>query len=897
MGSKKMVYYFGGGKAEGNANMRMLLGGKGANLAEMTNLGLPVPPGITITTEVCREYYKLGKKFPEGMWEQVLEGLKKIEKEVGKKFGSKDNPLLVSVRSGAPVSMPGMMDTILNLGLNDESVEGLAKATNNERFAWDSYRRFIQMFGDVVLKVPHEKFEKILEERKKEVGAKQDIDLTAEDFKYIVQKYKELVKKETGREFPQDPYEQLKMAIRAVFDSWNNPRAKKYREINNIPDDYGTAVNIVAMVFGNMGDNSGTGVAFTRNPSTGENEFYGEYLKNAQGEDVVAGIRTPQPLTKAQKTSEDQVSLEEEFPEIYQELLKIREILEKHYRDMQDIEFTIENGRLWMLQTRSGKRTARAAVKIAVDMVKEGLITKEEAILRVDPSSINQLLHPAINESSRKKAIEEGRLLTKGLPAAPGAVSGKVVFNADDAVSLSEKGEAVILVRHETSPEDIHGMHAAKGILTARGGMTSHAAVVARGMGKTCIVGAEEIHIDYDKKEFTVNGKVIKEGDIITIDGSTGEVFEGVVETIPAQISGEFEELMKWADEIRTLKVRVNADTPEDAKQGRDFGAEGIGLCRTEHMFFKEERIPVVREMILAKTKEERKKALEKLLPMQREDFEGIFEVMDGLPVNIRLLDPPLHEFLPKTEEEFRKTAEATGLSVEEVKERTAELQEVNPMLGLRGSRLGIAYPEIYEMQVRAILEAACNCKKRGIDVKPEIMLPLIADDRELAELRKLVERTAQKVFEEKGISVDYKVGTMIEVPRAALIADQLAETAEFFSFGTNDLTQMTFGLSRDDAGKFISRYIERGILKGDPFIHIDENGVGRLIELAIKKGKLVRKDLKTGICGEHGGDPRSIRFFQRVGVDYVSPSPFRVPIARLASAQARIKQMRGELK
>ena len=897
MGSKKMVYYFGGGKAEGNANMKMLLGGKGANLAEMTNLGLPVPPGITITTEVCREYYKLGKKFPEGMWEQVLEGLKKIEKEVGKKFGSKDNPLLVSVRSGAPVSMPGMMDTILNLGLNDESVEGLAKATNNERFAWDSYRRFIQMFGDVVLKVPHEKFEKILEERKKEVGAKQDIDLTAEDFKYIVQKYKELVKKETGREFPQDPYEQLKMAIRAVFDSWNNPRAKKYREINNIPDDYGTAVNIVAMVFGNMGDNSGTGVAFTRNPSTGENEFYGEYLKNAQGEDVVAGIRTPQPLTKAQKTSEDQVSLEEEFPEIYQELLKIREILEKHYRDMQDIEFTIENGRLWMLQTRSGKRTARAAVKIAVDMVKEGLITKEEAILRVDPSSINQLLHPAINESSRKKAIEEGRLLTKGLPAAPGAVSGKVVFNADDAVSLSEKGEAVILVRHETSPEDIHGMHAAKGILTARGGMTSHAAVVARGMGKTCIVGAEEIHIDYDKKEFTVNGKVIKEGDIITIDGSTGEVFEGVVETIPAQISGEFEELMKWADEIRTLKVRVNADTPEDAKQGRDFGAEGIGLCRTEHMFFKEERIPVVREMILAKTKEERKKALEKLLPMQREDFEGIFEVMDGLPVNIRLLDPPLHEFLPKTEEEFRKTAEATGLSVEEVKERTAELQEVNPMLGLRGSRLGIAYPEIYEMQVRAILEAACNCKKRGIDVKPEIMLPLIADDRELAELRKLVERTAQKVFEEKGISVDYKVGTMIEVPRAALIADQLAETAEFFSFGTNDLTQMTFGLSRDDAGKFISRYIERGILKGDPFIHIDENGVGRLIELAIKKGKLVRKDLKTGICGEHGGDPRSIRFFQRVGVDYVSPSPFRVPIARLASAQARIKQMRGELK
>ncbi|MEO2068852.1 MAG: pyruvate, phosphate dikinase [Desulfurobacteriaceae bacterium] len=894
--SKKMVYYFGGGKAEGRADMKLLLGGKGANLAEMTNLGLPVPPGITITTEVCREYYALGKQFPEGMWEQVLEGLKKIENEMGKKFGDKENPLLVSVRSGAPVSMPGMMDTILNLGLNDETVQGLAKSTGNERFAWDSYRRFIQMFGNVVMGIPHDEFEHILEAKKKEVGAKADVDLTSEDLKDIVNKYKKLVKEKTGKEFPQDPYEQLKMAIRSVFDSWNNPRAIKYREINNIPEDYGTAVNIVAMVFGNMGETSGTGVAFTRNPSTGENEFYGEYLKNAQGEDVVAGIRTPQPLTKAQKTSSEQVSLEEEFPEVYKELQKIREILEEHYKDMQDIEFTIENGRLWMLQTRTGKRTARAAVKIAVDMVKEGLITKEEAILRVDPSLINQLLHPMIDEEDRKKALSEGRLITKGLPAAPGAVCGKVVFSADEAVELAEKGEKVILVRHETSPEDIHGMHAAEGILTSRGGMTSHAAVVARGMGKTCIVGAEEIEVDYDNQEFRVKDVVVKKGDIITIDGSTGEVFKGEIKTIPAQISGEFEELMKWADEIRDLQVRVNADTPEDAKQGRDFGAEGIGLCRTEHMFFKEERIPVVREMILAKTKEERKRALEKLLPMQKEDFIAIFEVMNGLPVNIRLLDPPLHEFLPRTEEEFERTAKEMGLPVEEIKKRAEELHEVNPMLGLRGSRLGIAYPEIYEMQARAILEAACHCKKKGIEVLPEIMLPLIADDRELAELKKLIDRVAKEVFEKEGIEVLYQVGTMIEVPRAALIADQLAEYAEYFSFGTNDLTQMTFGLSRDDSGKFIGKYVELGILKGDPFMHIDENGVGQLIKLAIERGSKVRPNIKTGICGEHGGDPRSINFFQKIGVKYISPSPFRVPIARLAAAQAKIRQKRGEI-
>ncbi|WP_456436053.1 pyruvate, phosphate dikinase [Thermovibrio ammonificans] len=893
---KKMVYYFGGGKAEGSADMKMLLGGKGANLAEMTNLGLPVPPGITITTEVCKDYYKLGKQFPEGMWDEVLEGLRKIEKEMGKKFGDKENPLLVSVRSGAPVSMPGMMDTILNLGLNDETVEGLAKSTNNERFAWDSYRRFIQMFGNVVMGIPHEKFEEVLEEKKREVGAKQDVDLSAEDLKDVVKRYKELVKRETGREFPQDPYEQLKMAIKAVFDSWNNPRAIKYREINKIPEDYGTAVNIVAMVFGNMGETSGTGVAFTRNPSTGENEFYGEYLKNAQGEDVVAGIRTPQPLTKAQKTSQEQTSLEEEFPEVYKELLKIRDILEKHYREMQDIEFTIENGRLWMLQTRTGKRTAKAAVKIAVDMVKEGLISKEEAILRVDPSLIDQLLHPMLDEEDRKRAKAEGRLIAKGLPAAPGAVSGKVVFTADEAVELAEKGEKVILVRHETSPEDIHGMHAAEGILTARGGMTSHAAVVARGMGKTCIVGAESIHVDYDREEFRVGDVVVKKGEVITIDGSTGEVFHGELKTIPAQISGEFEELMKWADEIRTLQVRVNADTPEDAEQGRKFGAEGIGLCRTEHMFFKEERIPVVREMILAKTQEERERALEKLLPMQREDFIAIFEVMNGLPVNIRLLDPPLHEFLPRTEEEFERTAKEMGLPVEELKKRAGELHEVNPMLGLRGSRLGITHPEIYRMQARAILEAACICKRNGVEVLPEIMLPLIADEKELHELKKLIDDVAAQVFLEMGVEVPYQVGTMVEVPRAAVIADKLARDAEYFSFGTNDLTQMTFGLSRDDAGKFIGKYVELGILKGDPFIHIDEEGVGRLIEMAIELGNATRPGIKTGICGEHGGDPRSINFFQKVGVKYVSPSPFRVPIARLAAAQARIRQLRGEL-
>ncbi len=890
--SDKMVYFFGNGKAEGTADMKLLLGGKGANLAEMTNLGLPVPPGITITTEVCKKYFELGRNFPKGLWDEVLEGIRKIEEATGKKFGNVENPLLVSVRSGAPVSMPGMMDTILNLGLNDKTVEGLAKNTNNERFAWDSYRRFIQMFGNVVMGIDHDKFEKILESKKREVGAAVDVDLSAEDLKDVVRRYKELIIRETGKEFPQDPYEQLKMAIRAVFDSWNNERAKTYRRIHGIPESYGTAVNIVAMVYGNMGETSGTGVAFTRNPSTGENRIYGEYLKNAQGEDVVAGIRTPQPIANYQKTDDSQKSLEEEFPEIFNELLKIKDILEKHYKDMQDIEFTIERGKLWLLQTRSGKRTAKAAVKIAVDMTKEGLISRKEAIMRVEPSQINQLLHPMMDEDERERAIEEGRLLAKGLPASPGAVSGKVVFTADEAVEMTEKGERVILVRHETSPEDIHGMHVAEGILTARGGMTSHAAVVARGMGKTCIVGAESIHVDYEKEEFRTNdGIVVKKGEIITLNGTTGEIFHGEIRTIPASISGEFEELMEWADEVREMKVRVNADTPEDALQGRKFGAEGIGLCRTEHMFFKEERIPVVREMILSKTPEEREKALKKLLPMQKGDFKAIFEVMEGLPVNIRLLDPPLHEFLPKTEEEFEKTANEMGIPVEEIKKRAEELQEVNPMLGLRGSRLGIAYPKIYEMQVKAIIEAACECKREGIDVNPEIMLPLIADDRELMVLKEMIDRIAAETFATTGVEVEYQVGTMIEVPRAALIANQLAEHAQYFSFGTNDLTQMTFGLSRDDAGKFIGKYVEKGILKGDPFLHIDENGVGQLVKLAIERGNETRKGIKTGVCGEHGGDPRSINFFQKIGINYVSPSPFRVPIARLSAAQAKIME------
>ncbi len=884
--SIKMVYFFGDGKAEGNASMKNLLGGKGANLAEMTNLGLPVPPGFTITTQVCKMYYENNKQFPSGLWEEVLENLKKLEKVTGKKFASKENPLLVSVRSGAPVSMPGMMDTILNLGLNDETVKGLAQATNNERFAYDAYRRFIQMFGNVVMGIDHNKFEKILERKKKEKGYKYDTDLTAEDLKDIMEQYKKLIKKETGQEFPQDPYKQLEMAIRAVFDSWNNERAIKYREIHGISDDMGTAVNVVAMVFGNMGNDSGTGVAFTRDPNTGENVFYGEYLKNAQGEDVVAGIRTPEPISK----------LEKEMPEVYKQLLKIRDILEKHYKDMQDIEFTIEKGKLYLLQTRNGKRTAKAAVKIAVDMAKEGLIDKKEAIKRISAKELDQLLHPQLSPIDKKKAKNEGRLFAKGLPASPGAAVGKIVFSADDAVKLAEEGEKVILVRHETSPEDIHGMHVAQGILTSRGGMTSHAAVVARGMGKVCVVGAEDIEIDYKNRCMKVKDKVLKEGDIISLDGNTGEIFVGEVKCIDAELTPEFKELMSWCDEFRKLQVRVNADTPEDAQKGRNFGAEGIGLCRTEHMFFDEERIPVVREMILAQTLEERKKALEKLLPFQKEDFKAIFKVMDGLPVNIRLLDPPLHEFLPKTEKELEDTAKYLRLSVEEVKRRAENLHEANPMLGLRGCRLGIVYPEIYEMQARAILEAAVEVFQEGVRVYPEIMLPLIANEKELKILRELIENVAKEIFEKYNCKVDYQIGTMVEVPRAAVTADKIAKYAEYFSFGTNDLTQMTYGISRDDAGKFVNVYKEKGIFEEDPFVTIDVDGVGKLIEMAKRLGDKVRNNIKTGICGEHGGDPKSIYFFHKIGITYVSPSPYRVPIARLAAAQAAILEEEGLL-
>jgi len=884
--SIKMIYFFGDGKAEGNASMKDLLGGKGANLAEMTNLGLPVPPGFTITTQVCKMYYENNKQFPPGLWEEVLKNLKKLEKVTGKKFASKENPLLVSVRSGAPVSMPGMMDTILNLGLNDETVQGLAQATSNERFAYDAYRRFIQMFGNVVMGIDHDKFEEILEKKKKEKGYKYDTDLTAEDLKDVISQYKELVKQETGQEFPQDPYKQLEMAIRSVFNSWNNERAKKYREIHGIPDDIGTAVNVVAMVFGNIGDDSGTGVAFTRDPNTGENVIYGEYLKNAQGEDIVAGIRTPEPISK----------LKEEMPQVYNQLLKVRDILERHYKDMQDIEFTIERGKLYLLQTRSGKRTAKAAVKIAVDMAKEGLIDKKEAIKRISAKELDQLLHPQLSPVDKKKAKSEGRFFAKGLPASPGAAVGKVVFSADDAVKLAEKGEKVILARHETSPEDIHGMHVAQGILTSKGGMTSHAAVVARGMGKVCIVGAEDIEIDYKNKCMKANGKVIREGEVISLDGNTGEIFIGEIPCIDAEFTPEFKELMSWCDEFRKLQVRVNADTPEDAQKGRDFGAEGIGLCRTEHMFFDEERIPVVREMILAQTPEERQKALEKLLPFQKEDFKAIFKAMDGFPVNIRLLDPPLHEFLPKTEKELEETAKYLELSIEDVKRRAESLHEANPMLGLRGCRLGIVYPEIYKMQVRAILEAAVEASQKGTKVYPEIMLPLISNDKELKILRDLIEEVAKEVFEKYNYKVDYQIGTMIEVPRAAITADKIAKYAEYFSFGTNDLTQMTYGISRDDAGKFINIYKEKGIFEEDPFVTIDVDGVGKLIEMAKKLGDKIRGSIKTGICGEHGGDPKSIYFFHKIKITYVSPSPYRVPIARLAAAQAAILEKEGLL-
>jgi len=877
--SKKWVYFFANGKAEGRADMKDLLGGKGANLAEMTNLGIPVPPGFTISTEVCKYFYDHGRTYPDDLKVQVDEALKKLEEVTGKKLGDPESPLLVSVRSGAAISMPGMMDTILNLGLNDETVKGLARLTNNERFAYDAYRRFLQMFGDTALGIPHSEFEKALEARKKAKGVKLDVELDADDLKALVEDYKEIYKK-YGKEFPQDTYKQLWAAIDAVFGSWMNERAIKYRQINNIKEDelLGTAVNIVTMVFGNMGDDCGTGVCFTRNPNTGEKKPYGEFLQNAQGEDVVAGIRTPVPLEELKKINEA----------VYNELISIMEKLEKHYKDMQDIEFTIEKGKLYILQTRNGKRTSQAAIKIAVDLVHEGLIDKETAVTRVKPEDVERVLHAKFDENELKNS----KVIAKGLPASPGAATGKIYFDAAKAEEMAKKGETVILVRPETSPEDVGGMNAAEGILTARGGMTSHAAVVARGMGKPAVVGAEEIVVDEEALEFRVNDVVVKEGDWISIDGTTGNVYLGKITTVkPQGLEGEVAELLSWADEIRRLGVRTNADIPRDARVARDFGAEGIGLCRTEHMFFEKDRIPKVRRMIVAKTKEQREAALEELLPLQKEDFKGLFRTMKGLPVTIRLIDPPLHEFLPNDEEQMKEVAEQIGISVEELKAAVEQLHELNPMLGHRGCRLAITYPEIAVMQTKAIIGAAIELKKEeDIDVIPEIMIPLVGHINELKYVKKVVTETADALIKESGIDLTYKVGTMIEIPRAAITADQIAQEAEFFSFGTNDLTQMTFGFSRDDVGKFLPEYLEKGILEHDPFKSLDWKGVGQLVKMGTEKGKNARKDLKVGVCGEHGGDPRSILFFDAAGLDYVSCSPYRVPIARIAAAQATIK-------
>jgi pyruvate,orthophosphate dikinase len=895
--TKKWVYTF----EEGNKDMRDLLGGKGANLAEMTNAGLPVPPGFTITTEACNAYYALGKQFPEGLWEQVLEAMKDLEKKTGKKFGDPSNPLLVSVRSGARVSMPGMMDTVLNLGLNDEVVKGLAKLTNNERFAYDAYRRFIQMFSKIVKGLDPEPFERVLDEYKAKTEGKRDTDLTADMLKEIVERFKQMYQAALGEPFPSDPYEQLRQAIAAVFNSWMGKRAVDYRNFHKLPHDWGTAVNIVAMVFGNMGDDSGTGVAFTRDPATGEKVLYGEYLQNAQGEDVVAGIRTPKKIAQ----------LAQDMPEVYQQFVQVAERLEKHYRDMQDMEFTVERGKLWMLQTRSGKRTAAAAVKIAVDMVKEGLITKEEALLRVEPAQINQLLLPRFDPKAKEAAEKDGRLLAKGLNASPGAATGKVAFDADLAEEWGLAGEPVILVRPETSPDDVHGMLVSKGILTQHGGATSHAAVVARGLGLPCVAGCEAIRIDMDRRRFSVDGKEIREGEYISIDGTTGEVFAGVIATVEPDFDKEedLKTLLSWADEVRTLGVWANADYPRDAERARKFGAEGIGLCRTEHMFFEEDRLPIVQKMILAKTDEERQRYLDMLLPVQREDFEGIFRVMDGCPVIIRLIDPPLHEFLPKYDDLAAEIAElkfklARSSSLEELdaliaqiheKEEllkaVASMREANPMLGLRGIRLGLVMPQIIQMQVRAILEAACNVEAEGVKVLPEIMIPLTGHVNELKRTRELLEPVAEAVMAEKGRRIHYKFGTMIEIPRAAITAGQIAEVAEFFSFGTNDLTQTTFSYSRDDAeGKFLLKYVEEKILPENPFQTLDRDGVGYLIKLGVERGRATRPDLHVGICGEHGGDPASIEFCHQVGLNYVSCSPFRVPVARLAAAQAALK-------
>ncbi len=886
--SRKWVYRFGDGGAEGHAGMRDLLGGKGANLAEMASLGLPVPPGFTITTEVCAYFYAHERRYPDDLRAQVDEALAWLERTRGRRFGDPANPLLVSVRSGAPVSMPGMMDTVLNLGLNHATVEGLAKATDNPRFAWDSYRRFIQMYGDVVLGVEHYRFEEALDELKHAKGVRFDTDLDADDLRRLVERYEAIVREATGAPFPQDPREQLWGAIGAVFGSWMNQRAITYRRLHEIDDDMGTAVNVQSMVFGNMGDDCATGVAFTRNPSTGEKEYYGEFLINAQGEDVVAGIRTPQPLTEkmARENGRPGTSMEALMPETYAELCQVFERLERHYRDMQDIEFTIERRRLYLLQTRNGKRTAKAALKIAVDMAQEGLISREEALLRVDPASLDQLLHPTLDPKA------ERRVIAKGLPASPGAVSGRAVFSADEAERRAQAGEEVILVRVETSPEDIHGMHAARGILTARGGMTSHAAVVARGMGKPCVCGASDITIRHGERRFTADGVVVAEGDVITIDGATGEVMLGEVPTVEPELSGEFATLMAWADSVRRMKVRTNAETPADARTAVRFGAEGIGLCRTEHMFFQEDRIVAMREMILAHDSEGRRRALARILPMQRGDFIELFEIMAGKPVTIRLLDPPLHEFLPRREEELAEVARAAGVEPRVLARRAAELEEANPMLGLRGCRLGIVYPEIYEMQARAIFEAALEVRRRsGRTVVPEIMIPLVASARELELIKQRIDAVARAVMAEAGETLAYLVGTMIELPRAALRAGAIAEHAAFFSFGTNDLTQMTLGLSRDDAGKFLDAYRRAGIFERDPFQTLDREGVGELVRLAAERGRATRSDLKLGICGEHGGDPASIAFCEEVGLDYVSCSPYRVPIARLAAARAVLER------
>ena len=870
----KYVYAF----SEGNKDMRDLLGGKGANLAEMTKVGLPVPKGFTVTTEACNKYYEDKEQISKEVKDQIFEKLEELEKATGKKMGDLENPLLVSVRSGARASMPGMMDTVLNLGLNDAVAENFAKVTNNKRFAYDSYRRFIMMFADVVKGYSKNSFERLLDKIKEEKNAKYDTDLNEDDMYEIAMKFKEVYKELSGVEFPQDPRVQLIEAVTAVFRSWNNERAIIYRRMNDIPGSWGTAVNIQEMVFGNKGDDCGTGVAFTRNPSTGENKLYGEYLINAQGEDVVAGVRTPQDIS----------TLETVMPKVYEEFVKTTQILEKHYRDMQDMEFTIENGKLFMLQTRNGKRTAQAALKIAVDLVNEGMLTKEEALLKVEPKQLDSLLHPNFNVN----ALKEAKLVATGLAASPGAACGKIYFNALDVSKAKENKEKVLLVRLETSPEDIQGMNDAEGILTIRGGMTSHAAVVARGMGRCCVCGCGELIVNEEKKTLTTKeGHVYHEGDYLSIDGSTGKVYDGIVETKEPSISGYFETFMNWADEVRTLKVRTNADTPKDAKQALKFGAEGIGLCRTEHMFFEETRIFNFRRMIAAKTVEQREEALEKILPYQREDFIGLFKAMEGNPVTIRFLDPPLHEFLPHTDEEIKPLAESLDMSFEELKNRVESLKEFNPMMGHRGCRLAITYPEIARMQTRAVIEAAIEVNKEGMNVVPEIMIPLVAEVKELKYVREIVCETADSIIKEQGVKLDYKVGTMIEIPRAALTADKIAEEAEFFSFGTNDLTQMTYGFSRDDATKFLPYYYEKQILESDPFARLDQAGVGQLVEMATRKGRSTRSDIKLGICGEHGGDPSSVEFCHKLGLNYVSCSPFRVPIARLAAAQAKIKE------